>query len=155
MQIGLGSESSNCHKRFSLTAVGQPHSTKLRSTSSRIWLPASGQELINAISKVYFRLVLSSNKRRGGNGWKNSAKLIKQRKDSSNKACLNVLRAVNAWGERVGPSIWKGDKIAKNLGTEADTEWDNKIVRIPGQIERGDKQVGDPRQDDKGVKDPR
>ena len=153
MQTGLGSRSSNCHNRFNLTAVGQSHSANLRSTSSRAWLPASGRELINAVSKIRLRSVLSGNEPRGGTRWRGSAGLVERRQGSSDKACLNVLRAVDArWGG-VGPSTGKSNKTATDLRTGTGTGWDNEAVGVLGQAGRGDKQVGDPGRDDKGAGD--
>lgn len=86
------------------------------SNSFQAALPASGQELINTISKICLWSVLLSNKLKKRNGQARSAKLIKQCKYSSYKVCLNALRAVNARWEGVGPSTRKGDKIAGDPG---------------------------------------
>ena len=153
MQINLGSKSSNYHNRFSLTAVGQPHCAKLRSTSSQAWLLTSGQELINVVSKVRLWSVILCNEPKDGNKQKISLALVKRWKVSSDKACLNVLRVVNGrWGG-VGPSIERGDKRTEDPGTGADTRRDDETVGVPKWARRGNKQMGDLKQDDKGAKD--
>lgn len=72
----------------------------------------SRQKLINAILKSYLWSVLLNNKPIGGNRQKNFARLVKWRKNSSDRACLNVLRAVNVRWEKLGLNIRKNNKIA-------------------------------------------
>lgn len=108
---------------------------------------------MNTISKVCLQLILLDNKLKGGNGWKSFIGLVKRRKDLSDKAYLNILKAINRRWERVEPSIKRGNKTARDLGIGAGTEPDNKIVGVLGEAKRGDKQVRDSRQDDKEAKD--
>lgn len=151
MQTGLGSRSSNCNKRLSLTAKKQPYFAKLKSTSFQVWLLASKQKMMNPVSKVRLRLILSTNEARGKMWQKSSARLVKRRKDLFNKLCLNIWRAVNArWGA-VGLSTRRSNKTAGNPRTEAGTRQVNKVVKVLEQAEWNNKEVRNPRQNHKGA----
>lgn len=96
--------------------------------------------MINAVLKVCLWLVLLGNKPKGRNKQRNFTKLIKQQcKNSSNKACLNVLRVVDArWGGAES-STERSNKTIRDPGTKAGIKRDNKAIRVWKQIKRGDK----------------
>lgn len=97
--------------------------------------------MINAISKVRLWLVLLENKLKDGTKQRGSTKLVERRKNTFDKACSNVLRAVNARFKGIEPNIGSGNKTARDLGTKAGIKQDNKVIEIPEQVKRGNKQV--------------
>lgn len=95
------------------------------------------------------RSVLSENKPRGGNEQRDSIELVEWRpKNLSNKTRLNILRAKNARCRGARPNIERNNKIAGDL--------ENKVGKgQETEVERGNKQIEDPKRDDKEVGDPR
>lgn len=52
---------------------------------------------------------------------------------------MNVLRAIDARWEGVRLSTKRSNKIAGNPGAIAGIRWDDKAVRVLGQVEKGNK----------------
>ena len=99
---------------------------------------------MNAVSKVSLRLLLSGNKPRSRNKQRDFIWLIERRhKNWSDKAFLNILRAVNArWGG-AGPRTGKGNKTAKDPRFGAGIRQNNKALKVLKPAERDNGEVGD------------
>ena len=75
-QEGHHSRSSICHGLFNLTAERHPHTAKLRSTSSLVWLLANSRVLVKVLSSFLLPILLNGKRRRnrGALGQKASSK---------------------------------------------------------------------------------
>ena len=138
--IGLRSSSSNSNDRLNLTSIGHPQSSKLRSNSSAVWFPVSGWESMNVMSKDRLQLFFSDNGPRVRNEQRKFLGLGlvgRRRKESSNKACLNVLSAED--------SRWVGARLSIKLGDEVGIRGDDKAST------RGDDKVGIGGDDEVGI----